>query len=89
MEIAERGQVERVIGVQMADDDAAERERVDDRAQPAHDAIPAVEQDGGRPGLQQEARSGGIGLGCGGPGPDDGQAHARLSDRLGEVMRAS
>jgi hypothetical protein len=88
MEIAEGRQVEGVVGMQVTDDDPAQGERVNDGAQAADDAVSAVEQDRGGSGLQQEARCGRVGLGCRGAAPDDGQAHARLSDRLGEVMRS-
>jgi len=89
VEVAQRGEIEGVVGVEVADDDTGEAQGIGDGPQAADDAVSAIQEHCRRPGLDEEAGGGGIGLRRCGAAPDDGQAHAKRSDRLGVVMTAS
>ena len=56
-QIAERDEVDVVVGVHVADDDRVELARIADPHQLADDALAAVDQDAGRCGLDEESRT--------------------------------
>src|SRR4051794_2500059 len=87
--VAERDEVEEVVGVEMADDDCVDLRVVTEAAQLREDAVPAVEHDRGVALLDHVARAGSPSVLPGRRLPQDGQAHSGAMLTAGLPPRAS
>ena len=74
--VAQRRDVDPVVGVHVADHQAVQAGGTDRCFEPRRDAAADIEQDRGCGRLDEDARRGGLRDGSGGTRPEDGQAHA-------------
>jgi hypothetical protein len=75
VQVAEAHQIDVVVGVQMANDDAAEPRRVQVPLESRDHALPTVEQQAGVARFHQQSGCRGVWLRLGGATADDRQAH--------------
>jgi len=86
--VSQRGEVDEVVRVHMADHDRRQPVRLEVLDEPRRDALAAVEEDRGRARFDQQARGRRVGLGGGRAAAEDGQAHRAPAGRRQAGMRS-